>query len=141
MNTFFKNRLKGFTVIELMIVLMIVAILVALAYPSYVQYARKAKRGEAQQLLMNWAINQEIWRSNHTTYNNTDELRPTHEVYAFEITLPEGQEGSAYILSATASGDQTNDTARNGTSCAVLNLRSDGRKYSDNDETKFSCWD
>ena len=39
MNTFFSKRIKGFTVIELMIVLVIVAILVAVAYPSFIQYA------------------------------------------------------------------------------------------------------
>jgi prepilin-type N-terminal cleavage/methylation domain-containing protein len=32
MNTFFSKRIKGFTIIELMIVLIIIAILVAVAY-------------------------------------------------------------------------------------------------------------
>ena len=68
MKTLQRKRILGFTIIELMIVVMIVAILLAIAYPSYVQYVRKAKRGDAQQLLMNWSINQEIWRSNNTTY-------------------------------------------------------------------------
>ncbi len=72
MNKQRNNWKSGFTVIELMIVLMIVAILVALAYPSYVDYVRKARRGEAQQLLMNWSINQEIWRSNNPTYADLD---------------------------------------------------------------------
>ena len=44
---------NGFTLIELMVVIGIVAILVALAMPSYSNYVRKANRGEAQQLLMN----------------------------------------------------------------------------------------
>ena len=42
MKTSRKKR-SGFTIIELMIVLVIVALLVALAYPSYVNYVRKAK--------------------------------------------------------------------------------------------------
>ena len=140
MNTFFRKRIKGFTVIELMIVLVIVAILVALAYPSYIQYVRKSKRGEAQQLLLNWSINQEIWRSNHTTYAGTGDLpAPTNDHYAFDtVNAPTA---TTYVLSATASGDQMKDTARNGTSCAVLNLSSNGKKYSENDETLFSCWD
>ncbi len=45
MNTFFSKRIKGFTIIELMIVLIIVAILVALAYPSYIQYVRESETG------------------------------------------------------------------------------------------------
>ena len=55
-----RSRLKGsnrngFTLVELMIVLIIAAIILALAYPSYIQYVRKSKRGDAQQLLMNWS--------------------------------------------------------------------------------------
>ena len=69
--TFFRKQVKGFTIIELMIVILIVAILVALAYPSYINYVRKAKRGEAQQLLLNWSINQEIWRVPKTTRRMT----------------------------------------------------------------------
>ena len=59
---------RGFTLVELMIVVAVVAILVALALPSYSRYVRKANRGEAQQLLMNWANNQEIWRANDSDY-------------------------------------------------------------------------
>ena len=101
MNTFFRKRVKGFTVIELMIVLVIVAILVALAYPSYIQYVRKSKRGEAQQLLLNWAINQEIWRSNNTSYAGTGDLpAPTNENYGFDTNGD--PTATAYILRATA---------------------------------------
>ena len=74
-----RLKLRGFTLIELMIVVAIVALLVALALPSYSRYVRKANRGEAQQLLLNWANNQEIWRANDTDYAELDELpAPTH---------------------------------------------------------------
>ena len=141
MKTLQRKRILGFTIIELMIVVMIVAILLAIAYPSYVQYVRKAKRGDAQQLLMNWSINQEIWRSNNTTYNGTDDLKPSLDDYTFDVTLPLGQEGTSYTLTATTSGDQDNDKARDGTPCKILNLRSDGRKYSGNDDTITVCWE
>ncbi|MCH8058598.1 MAG: prepilin-type N-terminal cleavage/methylation domain-containing protein [Proteobacteria bacterium] len=54
MNTWKVKKNAGFSLIELMIVIVIVAILVSLAYPSYIQYVRKSKRGEAQQLLINY---------------------------------------------------------------------------------------
>lgn len=54
MNKQRNEQDPGFTVIELMIVLVVVAALVTLAYPSYVDYVPKARRGEALQLLMNW---------------------------------------------------------------------------------------
>ena len=81
MNIKLLKKISGFTLIELMIVVVIIALLLALAYPSYVDYTRKARRGEAQQLLMNWAINQEIWRSNNTAYTTT--LVPSHDGFGF----------------------------------------------------------
>jgi len=124
------KKSSGFTIIELMIVIMIVAILVSLAYPSYVGYVRKAKRGEAQQLLLNWAINQEIWRSNNTAY--TDTLAPTHDDYGFTAAA----DTATYTLTATASStDQAKDKARDGTPCVTITLNQGGAK------TDPACWD
>lgn len=134
---------------ELMIVIVIVAILVSLAYPSYVQYVRKAKRGEAQQLLMNWSINQEIWRSNNVQYAPTTDPgdgtgwlpAPIHEHYDFNtVGTPTA---TAYVLVAAAKSgdDQLNDKARDGTACSTLNLDDTGKKYSAGDDTIRVCWD
>jgi len=118
-------KTRGFTIIELMIVIVILAILVALAYPSYSNYVRKARRGEAEQLLMNWSVNQEIYRSNNPTYADEGELAfPTHGSYDFSID-PVNPAGT-YTLTATATGDQLNDTAKG--DCTVLTLTSGGIK-------------
>ena len=126
----YRKIISGFTIIELMIVVMIVAILLSLAYPSYVGYVRKAKRGEAQQLLLNWAINQEIWRSNNTAYTAT--LAPTHDNYTFAAS---NVGAATYTLTATAANDQLKDVARDGTSCTPLALTQAGAK------TAVVCWD
>jgi type IV pilus assembly protein PilE len=119
--------------IELMVVILIVAILVALAYPSYLQYIRKSKRGEAQQLLMNWSINQEIFRSNNPQYATLAQLaQPTHDEYTF--TLP-ARSAIVYTLQAAAGGDQVNDEARGGTGCTPLTLTQNGVK------SPAACWD
>jgi len=124
MNMHGNQRNSGFTMVELMIVLMVVAILVALAYPSYIEYVRKARRGEAEQLLMNWSVNQEIWRSNNPEYATLAQLpAPTHEHYVF--TLPV-RSATAYTLQASATGDQVNDTAKG--DCTVLTIDSAGFK-------------
>jgi type IV pilus assembly protein PilE len=127
-----RKKRSGFTIIELMIVIVIVAILVALAYPSYINYVRKAKRGEAQQLLLNWSINQEIWRSNNITYTNT--LEPIHDNYEFAAT---NISATTYTLTASAKSgnDQENDKARDGTPCATITLNQAGAK------TDPACWD
>ena len=134
MNRLFAKRIFGFTVIELMIVLVIVAVLLALAYPSYIQYARKAKRGDAQQILMNWAVNQEIWRSNNPAYaGDADIPVPNSDHYSFSAS---NISATTYTLTATALGgsDQNNDTAKDGTSCSSMILDQNGQKL------EPACW-
>jgi type IV pilus assembly protein PilE len=45
-------RTRGFTLIEVMIVVTIIAILSAVAYPSYQKYVLRSNRADAQQLMM-----------------------------------------------------------------------------------------
>ena len=122
------KRNYGFTVIELMIVVMIVAILAALAYPSYIQYVRKSKRGDAQQLLLNWSINQEIFRSSNTTYASLENLPApvADENYSYDFVA--APTATTYSLRATAQGDQVNDESRDGTECTELTLDQNGVK-------------
>ena len=139
------NRLKsnkrygGFTIMELMIVLIIIALLVALAYPSYIDYVRKSKRGEAQQLLLNWAINQEIYRSNNPQYDDgTDLDEPCTDDPKCDYDFSVGDtSATTYTLTAAAraGNDQTNDEARNGEPCAQLTLNESGQK------TPLPCWE
>ena len=46
------RKTKGFTLIELMIVVAIVGILAAIAYPSYTEYVRRTHRTEIAGILM-----------------------------------------------------------------------------------------
>ena len=126
-----KASKKGFTLVELMIVIAIVAILVALAIPSYAKYIRKSNRGEAQQMLMNWANNQEIWRANNTEYATLAQLpAPSSNKYTF--TLPT-RTATTFILTATATADQLKDKEGN-TTCSPLTLDQSNAK------TPPNCW-
>ena len=49
------KRAPGFTLIELMIVVAVVAILVAIAYPSYQEQIRKSRRAQAKADLVEYA--------------------------------------------------------------------------------------
>jgi type IV pilus assembly protein PilE len=58
----------GFTLIELMIVVVIVGILAAIAYPAYQQHARESKRSDAHSALLRIAAMEEKFFSNNNTY-------------------------------------------------------------------------
>ena len=59
---------RGFTLIELMIVVAILAILAAVAIVAYGQYARKAKNAEATSVLADIRIKQEAYRASFHQY-------------------------------------------------------------------------
>jgi len=85
-------------------------------------------------LLLNWSINQEIWRSNNITYAGTGDLpAPTHDDYTFDFSV--APTATAYTLRANARNDQVNDESRAGTSCATLTLDQSGVKVD------AACWD
>ncbi len=53
------KNMRGVTLLELMIVVVIISILTAIAYPNYRQYVTRAKRTEAKAALLQIATNQE----------------------------------------------------------------------------------
>jgi type IV pilus assembly protein PilE len=59
---------KGFTLIEIMVAVVIVAILASFAYPSYLESVRKAKRAEARAALMQLMQQQERYYSQNNRY-------------------------------------------------------------------------
>jgi prepilin-type N-terminal cleavage/methylation domain-containing protein len=65
----FHNR-KGFTLIELMIVVVIIGILAALAIPRFMKSTSKAKQSEARQILKQIYTMQHTYRQANTTYGD-----------------------------------------------------------------------
>ncbi len=74
MNNYNKNN-KGFTLVEMMIAIGIIAILASIAYPSYVGNVKKSRRVEAQSALQQIATLQEQYFSETGSYTkNLTEL-------------------------------------------------------------------
>jgi type IV pilus assembly protein PilE len=69
-----NRSVRGFTLIEVMIVVAIVAILVAVAYPSYQNYVVRTNRAEAQNFLVELASRQEQYLANARAYGTLVEL-------------------------------------------------------------------
>jgi type IV pilus assembly protein PilE len=62
------HRMRGITLIELMIVVVVVSILAAVAYPNYREFVARATRNEAKAALLQIATNQERFYLQNNTY-------------------------------------------------------------------------
>jgi type IV pilus assembly protein PilE len=125
MNT--QSPQKGFTLIELMIVIAIVGIISAIAYPSYQDSVRKARRGDAEASLVQAANDMERFYTENNSYLGvTWPANITSDVYTLAISV---QSVSAFTLQATPTGTQLSD------SCGTLTLSSTGAKT-----PALKCW-
>ena len=71
------RRVKGFTLIELMIVVVVIAVLAGLALSGYTKQIRKSRRAEARQALSDMALREEKFRSNNISYGTCNEVSGT----------------------------------------------------------------
>lgn len=119
---------RGFTLIELMIVMVIVAILAAIALPSYARFITKGNRDEARSSLQQIQLLQEAWRSDNGVYADGTDLAAQltdlgeADKYQYSITTS-GR--TSYEAVATAVGQQASrETAQFGetTSCTQLTV-------------------
>ncbi len=96
---------RGFTLIELMIVVAVVGILAAVAYPSYQESVRKARRAEGRTALMEMLQQQERYMTQNNTYLAISTAGATST--PFKTWSGDKRDGAAYWLGARACTDQT----------------------------------
>ncbi len=128
----------GFTLIELLIAIAIIAILSAVAYPSYVQHVLKTKRTEAQSTLIELANRQEMYYLDHRKYaiNLQTELGLSANPFITEngyysIATSSVRATADFTLTATAISTQAADTE-----CATLSITHELAKSATTD----ACW-
>lgn len=105
--------IAGFTLIELMIVLAVIAVLAAVAYPSYLGYVQRARRADGQIALQRVMLEQEKWRTGHTSYASALSdlgLDMISEDGRYSLSLS-NVSATGFRAVATATGVQANDTA------------------------------
>lgn len=101
-----KKSASGFTLIELMIVTVIVAVLAAIALPAYQDYVKKARRAEAKSELLRLAQIQTKWRVSNPTYSAP--LEPATEVSKYYDFAIEGDSAN-FTITATGKNGQQDD--------------------------------
>ncbi len=113
----------GFSLFELMIVLIILSILITVGYPAYVSSIRKTHRLEAITDLLNIQLAEERYHAYHKKYGSLTQIpfkKPIsqHPLYQLVITnLSQTQ----YTVLANAIGGQKHDQ-QHGISCAILKI-------------------
>jgi type IV pilus assembly protein PilE len=145
----FKKK-NGFTLIELMTVVVIVAILLMVALPSYQQQIRKTRRSLGRAELMEVMARQEQFFLNHRLYaseltdlgyptspyaidtdGNDDLAAATDRIYLIDIsTLP-----NSFTLHAIPQLSQSGDRL-----CGTLSLSSIGLKAATGSGSPSECW-
>ena len=116
---------RGFSLIELMAVLVIIGVLAAVAWPSYQNYVIRANRAAAQAFMMTIGARQEQYLLTNRSYTTTigtgglglTAPTETNGRYTFVVTNPTS---ASYLITATAIGNQVSD--------GNLTLSSDGTK-------------
>ena len=132
-------RNRGFTLIELMIVVAIVGILAAVAYPSYVSQTQKSRRADAKTALITGAQQMERYFTQNNTYvgatagaTAADTVPATTSNGYYAITLG-GLGAAAYTLTATPGAAQASDP------CGTLTYNETGTKTVSGSTVAY-CW-
>ena len=137
---------RGFTLIELMVVVAIIALLAAIAYPNYRDSVRRANRAEGQALLAEAMARQERFFSNNNTYTAdmtdlgfaADPAVSESGFYSVDGAACGAGLGTCVTLTASNQGGQEDDDT-----CETMSVDSTGlRSAADagGNDTTNECW-
>lgn len=144
-NTRRKIKVGGFTLIELMMTVAIVAILAMVVLPSYQNNIRKSRRTEAKSALLDLAGREERYFSTTNQYTNdlkvlgyssssTQTMNIGNGYYSVTVTADNTVNPPIFSIGATPVGGQVNDTT-----CSSFGIDQTG-KQTDSTGTALTCW-
>ena len=128
-RTSLPSTIKGFTLLEAMIVVTIIGILASIVLPSYVDSVRKARRADAQTVLMQYSAFAERIFTQSNSYAGATKAASgvvDNDFYDFTPTIT----ATSFTIVATAKGEQAND------SCGDLSLAHTGATT----PSTAGCW-
>lgn len=137
------QRPRGFTLIELMVVVAVVAILASIAFPSYQDSVRKSRRAQVKADMVELAQRYERYHTIRNTYVGFWEeafgaageqfLSPTTQGATVAYAIESTEAANSFTLTANPQGAQEKDTR-----CGTLRLSNTGQKGADG--PLADCW-
>lgn len=139
-----NTKLAGFTLVELMIAVAVVAILAAVAVPSYQNAIVKSRRGAAAACMGEAAQFMERFYTTNLSYLKPDGTAPTLPAAQcqadladhYTIALAAGTTARTYVLTATPKSAQ----ATKDTKCGTLKIDQRGTKSISGSGSVSSCF-
>ncbi len=130
----FDREEECFTLAELVVVILVIAILISLAIPNYLKGIERTKNKEAKTMLRLMAAGEEVYRlengffvgcSNASQCNTLLDLRLSEKSWAYQATAPtsdsfsatatrQGSDGRVWTIT---SSDEDNPTCSGGSYC------------------------
>lgn len=132
-----RQHPQGFSLIEVLVVVSVLALLATIAYPAYQDQIRKTHRSEAKAALANAVARQEQFFLNNKTYTENLDASGLHissttkgGLYAIQVATPTVNcpIDRCYLIEAQPQASQTEDQ------CGILAVTSEGVR------TPAACW-
>ncbi len=140
------RRIRGFSLVELMVVIAIIAILAAIAVPAFGRYAFRARRADGQEMLLRIANAQERFYATNNRYGSLSDIGYGSTVasekgyYVAAVTLAAAGSTAAqtFVVTAAPQNVQAPD------SCGTLSINDAGAKTplatSTSAAVNGACW-
>lgn len=142
-----QMKIRGFTLIELMVTIAIIAILAGIAWPSYEDTVRRSKRQTGIQVMMLAQAHLEKCYSKVRDYTDTtcnlpaaisNPVAPNDKYAVANLAGDFVRTASTYSLTYTAQGDQVNDK-----NCRKFTITNTGKKTAVDStaaDSTATCW-
>ena len=134
------NKMRGFTLIEAMIVVALIGIIVAFGYPSYRDQVIKSRRADGMAALLELADRMERHYSDVSTYTkaNGDDIAvadvfPSFSSNYYTLTI-DAQDDISFTVSAAPKDSQLKDK------CGTFTLTSQGVRSVSASGMQDQCW-